>query len=76
MTTTRATGTQHYKKLGLKPVIVHVSAKTHEILSMLAKMEQRSLQVIARAILERAAQDPEKALKAVNEYIRAAAHEK
>lgn len=63
-------GSEFYKKAGFKPVIVHVTKETHEALSSLAKLEQRSLQIVARALLERAAKDPEKALRAVNEYVR------
>jgi hypothetical protein len=55
-------------------LIVHVSEKAHGALSLLAQQEQRSLQVVARSILEQASKEPEKALKTMNEFIKAGAN--
>lgn len=75
MTPKRITGTQHYKNQGLKPLIVHISAKAHDALTSLAKLDQRSLQIVARSVLEQAVKEPEKTLRIISEYIRQTARE-
>lgn len=73
MQPTNQTGTQFYKRSGLKSIIVHVSPAAHEKLVSLAKLEQRSMQLVARAILEQLAQEPERALKLVGEFVKSEA---
>jgi hypothetical protein len=46
-------GTEFYKKKGLdKAITVHLSKESHDKLKLLAKKEERSLQITARRILE------------------------
>jgi hypothetical protein len=66
-------GLDYYKNKGLKQLIVHVAGKSHQALSSLARREGRSLQIVARAILEQASKEPEKALKAIGAFMKAGA---
>jgi len=46
-------GTEFYKKKGLeKSVTIHLRKELHDKLRRLAKVEERSLQITARRILE------------------------
>jgi BioD-like phosphotransacetylase family protein len=63
-------GSEFYRKAGLKPLIIHVSEKTHETLSSIAKLESRSLQLVARALLEQGAKDHKSVLETVSKFVR------